>query len=88
VITNIVDQRKRRHRWKRVHVVAEATWHDNSVTDADQAAPGDESVDYDEMDDVTLAHAIVWGQGLPGEVTLFIYDASDPSLNAGSTTTR
>ena len=86
MIANIVDQRKRRHRWKRVRVIAEAAWHDNSVADADQAESDAVAVDYDEMDGISLAEAIAWAQGLPGDVTLFIYDAADPSLNTGSTT--
>jgi hypothetical protein len=86
MIANIVDHRQRRYRWKRVRVIAEATWHDNSVADADQVAPDAETVGYDEIADVPLADAIVWGKGLPGEVTLFICDAPEQSLNPGSTT--
>jgi hypothetical protein len=76
MIANIVDHRTRRYRWKQVHVIAEATFHDNSVTDTDHAEPTAGSVDYDELD-ASLADAILWGQALPGQVTLFIYDAPE-----------
>ena len=77
MIANIVDRRTRRHRWQRVRVIAEATWHDNSVADADQATPAANVVDYDELASTSLADAVSWGQALPGEVTLFIYDAPE-----------
>ena len=74
MIANIVDHRVHRYRWRKVRVIAEATWHDNSVADSDQAAPDQDSVDYDEVNGVSFGEAIAWGQSLPGFVTLFVYD--------------
>ena len=74
MIANIVDGRRNRHRWKKLHVVAEATWHDNSVDGADQAEVDRLATDYDERHDISLGEAIAWGQAQPGEITLFIYD--------------
>jgi hypothetical protein len=80
MISNIVDCRTRKYRWKRVRVIAEATWHDNSVADSDQATPSVGEVDYDELDDVSLAEGIAWAQAIPGDVTLFIYDAPEVDI--------
>lgn len=74
MICNIIDERKRRYRWLKVTAVAEATFHDNSVTDADQAAPDAEGVEYAEESGVSLAEAVAWANSLPGQVTLYIYD--------------
>ena len=82
MITNIVDGRTNRYRWKKVHVIVEATWHDNSVAGSDQATVGDEAVDYAELDDMSLAEAIAWAQEQPGEITLFIYDAPIVPINS------
>jgi len=37
MILNIIDNRKRPYRWKRISAIIEATWHDNSCEDADIA---------------------------------------------------
>jgi len=77
VIANIIDKRSRPYRWKRVRAIAEATYHDNSVADADRAAAESEAVDYAELDDMALSEAIAWAQAQPGDITLFIYDAPE-----------
>lgn len=60
MICNIIDQRKRRYRWARVTVIAEATFHDNSVADSDQASPDADAVEYAEESGLSLADAIAW----------------------------
>jgi hypothetical protein len=75
LIANIVDKRAHRYRWKRVHVIVEATFHDNSVAGSDPAEVDAAVVEYAELDDGPLADAIAWAQAQPGDLTLFIYDA-------------
>lgn len=77
MIANIVDKRRRRHRWKNVHVILEAIWQDNSVADSDQAEPTEPVVDYIEFDDMPLAEAISLAHAEQGIVTMFIYDAAE-----------
>jgi hypothetical protein len=80
MIANVVDRRRRPYRWQKVNAIVEATWHDNSVADSDQAsraASEDDKVDYDQLEDVPLSEAIAWTQGMPGQVTLYLYDFGD-----------
>lgn len=74
MLCNIVDHRKRRHRWKSVVVIVEATCQDNGVTDADQAAGDPGTVLCEERKGLSLAEAVAWAQGFDMDVTLFIYD--------------
>jgi hypothetical protein len=76
MIANIVDRRKRPHRWKRINAIIEATWHDEDQADSDKAERPDDDdyVLYDERRYISLSDAITWAHGLPGEVTLFLYD--------------
>jgi hypothetical protein len=75
MLTNIIDKRTKPYRWATVYAIAEATSHDNAVTDADQASAGPDDVPWAEMGNGSLADAIAWANGLPGQVTLFVYDA-------------
>jgi len=74
MICNVLDHRKRQHRWKRIKAIIEPTRHDNSVADADQAeAAAGESV-YDERSAISVEAAVAWAHALPYAVTLFLYD--------------
>lgn len=85
MIANIIDNRKRRYRWASVDVVIEATAHDNSIADSDQAEiPLDKGGFVEERDHIPLSEAITWANKTAFPVTLFIYDAganSDPIEN-------
>jgi hypothetical protein len=70
----LIDNRKRRYRWKRINAIVKATWHDNACTDTDQAERRPDDIVYEEREGISLADAIAWGNGLPGGVTLFHYD--------------
>jgi hypothetical protein len=74
MIWNIIDSRKRPYRWKRINAIVEATSHDNSKSDSDQAQDGPDDIVYDQREGISLADAIAWANGLPGGVTLFLYD--------------
>ncbi|MER9757800.1 hypothetical protein NKJ46_31185 [Mesorhizobium sp. M0166] len=74
MITNIIDKRARPYRWKSITVIAEATWHDNTVPDSDLAPKTDGEIAYDQRECISLADAVQWANSLPGSVTLFIYD--------------
>jgi hypothetical protein len=76
LIFNVIDQRKQPYRWAKVHAVMEATWHDNSCDDADQA-PGlniANEVTFEERWDVTVKDAIEWANAEECAVTLYLFD--------------
>jgi len=76
MIWNVIDHRTRPHRWAKVNAIIEATWHDNSVADADPAPavrPEDE-VTYDQLEGVSLHEAINWANDQTCPVTLYLYD--------------
>jgi hypothetical protein len=76
MIWNIVDRRGNQYRWAKVHAIVEATWHDNSVSGADQApSPAAEAeVHFDERKDVSVNDAINWANSQSCPVTLYIRD--------------
>lgn len=76
MICNVIDRRTRPYRWKLINAIIEATWHDNTATDADQAefpSPANE-VTYQERAGITVEEAIQWAVGQPCPVTLYLYD--------------
>ena len=72
MIANIIDRRNREYRWKSVQAIVEATQHDNSCDDADQAPPGD--VVFEQRDSVSIADAVGWANSFDCAVTLYLYD--------------
>ena len=79
MIWNIIDRRKRQYRWNHVNVIIEATFHDNSVDDSDQAPviTNDTHVIYEQREGITVADAIKWAAEASCPVTLYIYDEGD-----------
>ncbi|QYO77572.1 hypothetical protein [Devosia salina] len=77
MLTNIIDHRRRPYRWAAITAIVEATSHDNSVPDADQATRGEHDTVYDEMPVGSLAEAIAWADSFPGQTTLYLYDLGD-----------
>jgi hypothetical protein len=73
-ITNLIDDRKFKYRWKKVCAVAEPTWHDNHCKNADQAVSENLWFGYDDIEDVSVAEAIKWAETKPGDTTLFLYN--------------
>ena len=76
MLWNIIDNRKRRYRWRVVNAIVEAVEADNSCVDADQAPRADPSVvvDYDALEAVSVNEAIRWAIEQPCPVTLYLYD--------------
>jgi hypothetical protein len=74
MITNAIDNRKSRYRWKRVNAIAEPAWHDNNSPDADQSKPVTGELDYEERKGISLNDAINWANGLQYLVTLYLDD--------------
>ena len=74
MICNIIDRRKRPHRWAKINAIVEASWHDNSADDADVAPQVVGDVSYDQLEDVSLTDAITWAHTFPGATTLYLYD--------------
>ena len=75
MIENIIDRRKRQHRWKHINAIVEPTWHDNDGgPDRDQSERGLDDIVYDQREVISLADAIAWADALPDRVTLYLYD--------------
>jgi hypothetical protein len=75
MIWNIIDNRERRYRWKRLNASIEPTWADNSCRDSDQAEADDPgAVVYEKREAISLAEAITWANAKPYAVTLYLYD--------------
>jgi hypothetical protein len=76
VIWNVIDKRTRPYRWARINAIIEATWHDNSVNDSDQAegASAETEITYDEREGIALHEAINWANTQSCPVTLYLYD--------------
>jgi hypothetical protein len=78
-ITNIIDRRKRRHRFETVNAIVEAAWHDNTVNDSDQVEQpaDDDGPNYDQREHISLAEAVEWAMSFKQQVTLYVYDKDD-----------
>jgi hypothetical protein len=78
MIWNVIDERRKPHRWKVINAFIEDVAHDNSCADADQT-PTDlaTTVTYEENLGVSLHEAIVWAEAHAGRVTLYIYDEGE-----------
>lgn len=75
MIGNIVDRRTNTYCWKRVTIIIEPTWHDNTCIGADQAPVGTkEGIGYEEHNDITLSDAMSTAYALPYMATVYIYD--------------
>ena len=90
MITNIVDKRRRKYRWRKVNAIIEATWHDNSGEDTDEIDPCPEEIEitYDEQEGVSIEEAVAWAQAESGDcpVTLFLYDDGEGTTSVEGTT--
>ncbi len=76
-IWNVIDNRKRKYRWKTINAVIEPVAHDNSCEDSDHADDDPNSVIYLEKKYISLNEAINWAHGQPYAVTLYLYDRGD-----------
>lgn len=76
MICNIIDNRERKYRWKRINAIIEATWHDNSCQDTDIAdgVAADVEVTYEQREGTSLSEAIAWASAQQCPVTLYLYD--------------
>jgi hypothetical protein len=76
MLWNIIDRRTRPYRWREVNAIVEATEHDNTCKDADQAPESDPivTVDYDALEAVSVSEAMKWAEQQPCPVTLYLYD--------------
>jgi hypothetical protein len=78
MIVNIVDNRKRRFRWKQITAIVEPTYHDNGVDDSDQTeVPEPGFIVYDERAVISVADAVAWASSLPFSTTLYLYDLGE-----------
>jgi hypothetical protein len=74
MLCNVIDNRSRRYRWRRVEAILEATSHDNGCADSDAVEPADDELLFDRRDGLSVAEAVAWADAQPGMVTLFLYD--------------
>lgn len=76
MLWNVIDKRKRPYRWREINAIIEATEHDNSCADADQAPESDPkvTVDYEALEAVSVSEAIRWAESQSCPVTLYLYD--------------
>ena len=76
MLWNIIDKRTRPYRWREVNAIVEATEHDNSCKDADQAPESDpmKTVDYKALESVSVSEVVKWAASQPCPVTLYLYD--------------
>jgi len=76
MLYNIIDGRKRRHRWQKINAIIEPTWHDNSVQDSDQAPTLHLKSDLvcENKNDISVNEAIKWAEEQNIPVTLYLYD--------------
>ncbi|MXP27147.1 hypothetical protein GRI39_14020 [Altererythrobacter indicus] len=76
MLWNVIDKRTKPYRWREVNAIVEATEHDNSCEDADQAPESDpaKTVDYEALEAVSVAEAVKWAESQPCPVTLYLYD--------------
>lgn len=76
MIRNLIDRRKRPYRWKRINAIIEATEHDNTCTDADEAPESDPMVvvDHDHREGLSIEEAVTWAHQVRCHVTLYLYD--------------
>jgi len=76
MIWNVIDRRRRRYRWAKVHAIVEPTWHDNSVSGADQApeTTAETDVVFDERKEISVNDAITWATSQSCPATLYIRD--------------
>lgn len=79
MIWNVIDLRSNSYRWAKIHAIVEATWHDNSASEADQApeSSAEAEVTFDERRDITVNDAINWANSQSCPVTLFIGDGGE-----------
>jgi hypothetical protein len=80
MIFNIIDNRKRRYRWKKINAIVEATAHDNSCADSDQQPDGPDDVTYEQVEGVSLQDAVAWADAFDSPVTLYIYDDGEGTM--------
>lgn len=86
MIWNVIDNRKRRYRWRSVVAIVEPTWHDNSNEESDQAPRTDGESEYEERRQLSLAEAIDWAHAFP--FPLFLYDDDGPGDRAAKKADR
>lgn len=78
MLTNVIDRRRRKYRFKKINAVIEPTRHDNRCKDADKA-PRNPKLDaawmgYDEKEHVSVNAAVAWASRHRDAVTLYLYD--------------
>ncbi len=75
MLTNIIDKRERKHRWKCVHAIIEPTCNDNVVADADHAGPTtDRDLVCEDRRGISVSEAVTWAIAETAELTLYLYD--------------
>lgn len=76
MIRNIIDCRNRPYRWTRINAIIEATEHDDTCVDADEAPEAKPlfRIDCQERECLSIEEAILWAHQARYHVTLYLYD--------------
>lgn len=76
MLWNLIDRRTQSYRWRQINAIVEATEHDNSCKDSDQAPENDPRliVDYEALEAVSVAEAVKWAESQQCPATLYLYD--------------
>jgi hypothetical protein len=80
MICNVIDNRTRPYRWRRIDAIIEATSHDNACADSDQQPESQDDLVYSERKGISLGEAIAWANDAPSSVTLYIHDEGGNDL--------
>ncbi len=77
MLCNIIDNRKRKYRWRNLNAIVEATEHDNSCADSDQIPEAEQGIapTYENRSGISLNEAVQWASEFNGSITLYLYDA-------------
>ena len=79
-LANIVDRRGNEYSAARLNVVMEPSFHDNSISGADQYSEAADGPIVESRKYLSLAEAIAWANDYADPVTLFLYDADDDPI--------
>ncbi|WP_043838384.1 hypothetical protein [Muricoccus aerilatus] len=83
MILNIIDRRGNPYRWKRIDVIAEPTWHDNSLAEGDQAPHDYREPGFATQKGVSLTDAVAWASSFAVPLTLYLYDEGSSAVPDG-----
>ena len=80
MILNIIDNRKKKYRWRKITAIFEPTCHDDRCNDADITNAEESAyvgIGYHEMSECSLSEAIEFAVVSHSFLTVYLYDLGD-----------